>query len=174
MRKILLLLAGIIIGIAMLTTSAAAHAFELNTTASLSQDMLPALYTCDGKDISPELHWKNSPKNTQSFALILADPDAPSGIFYHWVLYNLPNTATHLPEGIKHFPSGTLNGTNSFGKMQYNGPCPPKGAKHRYIFTLYALDTTLTIKAGLDAEELMHAMEKHILDKAILQAVYSH
>ena len=151
-----------------------AEAFTLSSAAFSDQDAMPILYTCDGKDISPALIWTNPPPATQSFALILADPDAPGGTWYHWVLYAIPKTIRELSEGIQLLPSRTIAGSNSWARTKYNGPCPPKGTKHRYIFTLYALDTPLTLPSRTDAIKLIAAMENHILETAELTAVYSH
>lgn len=137
-----------------------------------SQTALAKIYTCDGKDISPQLSWTGVPQNTQSLVLIFSDPDAPGGTFYHWVLYNLPPTVTSLSENIKKLPAGTVVGKNSWGKMEYNGPCPPKGSTHSYIFTLYALDSKLSLPAGADAKTVMDALQSHLIAKAEITTSY--
>jgi Raf kinase inhibitor-like YbhB/YbcL family protein len=129
---------------------------------------IPVLYTCDGKDISPDLHWSNLPAKTQSIAIILSDEDAPNGVFYHWVLFNIPTKTTELAEA-----TTTLAGKNTWGKSQYNGPCPPKGALHHYTFTLYALDEKLSLPATTDAPTLLKTMQGHILGQATLKMGYS-
>ena len=97
-------------------------------------------YTCDGSDISPPLIWSNVPKGTQSFALIVEDPDAPGGTFRHWAAYNIPATTTGLPAGFRAgAPAPFAQAQNDFGKIGYSGPCPPPGSRHRYVFTLMAL-----------------------------------
>jgi Raf kinase inhibitor-like YbhB/YbcL family protein len=102
--------------------------------------MIPALYTCGGADSSPPLEWSGAPAGTQGFALVLADPDAPGGTFYHWAIYDLPPTVTSLPA---HYPPETRDhirqALNDFGRRGYGGPCPPAGPAHHYHFTLYAL-----------------------------------
>ena len=122
-----------------------ANSFSLNSTAFNDREKLEPIYTCEGKNISPELEWSHVPKKTKSLTLILSDPDAPGGIFYHWVLFNIPKTVTTLAENITSLPVGAQTGKNSWDKTQYSGPCPPKGSSHRYVFSLYALDTVLEL-----------------------------
>ncbi|HEX4044745.1 MAG TPA: YbhB/YbcL family Raf kinase inhibitor-like protein [Gammaproteobacteria bacterium] len=175
MRRLSLLLI-IILNLATFTAQAddapAAKTFTLNTNAFLDEGTLPVLYTCDGKDVSPEFDWTNVPAKTQTFALILVDPTAPGGDFYHWVVYNLPKTTSKLLEGDK-LPAGAMAGKNGWNKAQYNGPCPPKGSAHTYIFTLYALDSKLDVPAGADGKTVVSAMQKHILGKVSLTTVFS-
>ena len=149
-----------------------ATTFILSTNAFLDQGALPVLYTCDGKDVSPQFEWAGLPAKTQSLVFIMSDAKTPSGIFYHWVLYNIPTSTTHLPQGTDK-PTGSLIGKNSFGKLQYNGPCPPKGSAHSYEFTLYALDSKLTLPAEADAKTVLDTIQKHMLGKTQLTAVYS-
>lgn len=153
--------------------SAYAADFAFTTNAFLDTGALPVLYTCDGKNISPELSWSGVPAKTQSFVLIFSDPDAPGGTFYHWLLYNIPENVKELTEGMQSLPAGTLIGVNSFGKMQYNGPCPPKGSAHTYIYTLYALDTKLKLPPGVDGKTLLENIQDHVLQKVTLTTVYS-
>ena len=150
-----------------------ANPFTLTTSAFLDQGMLPVLYTCDGKDISPTLEWTNPPNKTETFALIFEDKDAPEGVFYHWVIYNIPKTETKLPEGIDKFPQGSVIAKNNFENAKYNGPCPPKGVSHTYLFSLYALDSKLTLPSTADAKTVLQAIQKHNLGEAKLTAVYS-
>lgn len=156
-----------------ITSPVYADDFALSTNAFLDTGALPVLYTCDGKDISPQLSWANIPNKTQSFAIVVSDPDAPNGTFYHWLVYNIPVNTTELAEGVQQFPQGTMVGKNSFGKTQYNGPCPPKGTAHTYLYTLYALDKKLKLPAGVDGKILMENMQDHILQKVKLTSVYS-
>ncbi len=132
---------------------------------------IPAKYTCDGQDISPPLHWSDESTGTQSFALVMDDPDAPVGTWVHWVLFNVPADLRDLPEKAAP-PKGSLEGKNSWGRLGYGGPCPPSGT-HRYFFKLYALDTTLNLASGASKEQLLKAMEGHILAQAELMGVYS-
>lgn len=136
---------------------------------------IPRQYTCDGGDQSPPLQWDEPPPGTRSFALIADDPDAPSGTFVHWVLFNLPAEARMLPEGIRpeaRLADGARHGRNSWGNQGYGGPCPP-GGSHRYFFKLYALDTMLDLPAGASKEQLLRAMQGHTLAETELMGVYS-
>ena len=127
-------------------------AFEEGTT-------IPVKYTCDGEDISPPLAWSGVPDGTKSLVLITDDPDAPVGTWVHWVLFNLPADTNSLPEGVQGV--GT-DGNNSWRRPGYGGPCPPSGT-HRYFFKLYALDTALEVEPGMTKQDLLDAMQGHIL-----------
>lgn len=148
--------------------------FTLTSKSFADHANLPILYTCDGKNISPQLMWEGAPQKTQSFALIISDLDAPNGIFYHWILYNIPPNTHQLEEGIVKLPGTTQTGKNSFNKVQYDGPCPPKRSIHAYTFSLYALDTEIDLANGADANAVLNAMQNHILGKVDLNAVYGH
>lgn len=148
---------------------------KLESTAFGANEMIPFLYTCDGQDISPELRWDAPPPGTQSLALIVDDPDAPSGIFVHWVLYDLPPETRHLPQAVAAtpiLPDGGTQGKNDFGKLGYGGPCPPSGV-HRYFFKLYALDRELELKSGATKAQLEAAIDGHILAAAELIGRYA-
>ncbi len=135
---------------------------------------IPVKYTCDGENISIPLRFSDIPEETESLALIMDDPDAPSGVFVHWVIYNMPAGLSALPEGISNEPyleGGILQGVNSFGKIGYSGPCPPDGP-HRYMFKLYALDTILEADAGLSKHELLALMEGDIIEGAGMMGIY--
>ncbi|MCL5998562.1 MAG: YbhB/YbcL family Raf kinase inhibitor-like protein [Chloroflexi bacterium] len=136
---------------------------------------IPAKYTCDGDNVSVPLQWADPPEGTASFAIIVDDPDAPSGTFVHWVLYNLPADARDLPEGVATDATlldGSRNGTNSARRSGYMGPCPPSGT-HHYYFKLYALDTTPNLGAGATKDQLLQAIQGHILAEATLIGTYS-
>lgn len=137
-------------------------------------NMIPPKYTCDGKDISPPLAWRDFPAGTKSFALISDDPDAPVGTWVHWVLYNIPPDYNELEENIKpekEFKNGMRQGSNSWPRIGYGGPCPPSGT-HRYFFKLYALDKMLDLKPGVTKEQLLKAAAGHILAEAQLMGKY--
>lgn len=129
-------------------------------------------YTCDGKDLSPELHWTFSGK-AESFAITCEDPDAPGGNFVHWVLYNIPGPLRKLPGGFpkSHAGDGCLHGVNDFGETGYNGPCPPKGKPHRYIFTVYALDSKIS-DCNLRLTEFKKLIKGHVLGSACITGMY--
>lgn len=175
MKKVLLVCIGMIglLSFNAAAEEAAANAFTLTTTAYLDQMVIPVLYTCQGKDIAPELDWTNIPAKAQSLAIVMTDPDAPGGTFYHWVMFNIPKTLATLPEGISKAPAGAVMGKNSFDKMQYSGPCPPKGKAHTYVITLYALDSKLDLPAGAGGEAVLKAVLKHTVGKATLSGVYT-
>lgn len=148
---------------------------SLTSTAFAAGESIPPKYTCDGENVSPSLQWEQPPAGTQSLALIMDDPDAPSGTFVHWVYYDLPPALRALPEGVPagEKPSqGGMNGNNGAGRSGYTGPCPPSGT-HRYFFRLYALDTKLDAAPGLTKDKLLQAMEGHVLAQAELMGVYS-
>ncbi|GEM_PF-262763 len=151
----------------------AAPTLGMTTTAFLDEGILPVLYTCDGKDLSPQFSWTDAPAKTESFVLIASDPDSPNGVFYHWVVYNIPKTVTELPEGAQTLPAGTLVGKNSYGKQQYNGPCPPKGTAHTYAYTLYAVGKKLSLPAGADAATVLAEIKSNTLAQITLTTVYS-
>ncbi len=136
---------------------------------------IPRKHTCDGPDLSPALGWSDPPAKSVSFALIADDPDAPAGTWVHWVIYDLPGTSRALPEGLSktpELPDGSRQGRNDFGRAGYGGPCPPRGAPHRYVFKLYALDGKLNLKAGATKADVERAMRGHILGQTELMGKY--
>jgi len=152
-------------------------AFLLTTTAFENGAMIPKKFTCDGPDTSPPLKWTEPPKGTKSFAVIVDDPDAPSGTWVHWVLYDVPAETRELSEGVRkdrQLPNGALQGRNDFGKIGYNGPCPPRGGPHRYFFKLYALDARTNLKAGASKSEVERAMKGHILAQTEIVGRFQH
>ena len=114
-------------------------AMELKSQDFTHNQSIPAVHTCDGKDISPQLSWSGAPEGTKSFALTCIDPDAPMGDFTHWLVYDIPVTITAFSRGGT-LPADAKEVVNDFGKTSYGGPCPPSGT-HRYFFTIYALKT---------------------------------
>lgn len=147
-------------------------AFTLSSSAFIDNSSIPAQYTCDGHDISPPLSWKDIPVGTQSFVLFLDDPDAPAGVWDHWVLYNIPPNVAGLPENVKDLPAGTQVGKNSWQKASYGGPCPPD-REHRYSFRLYALDTVLNLGNGMTKAKVEKAMQNHVLGSTELMGRYN-
>lgn len=143
---------------------------------------IPARYTCQGEDSSPQLEWSDPPAGTKSLALIVDDPDAAAGSWVHWVVYNIPPATRSLPEGASRgkattfdLPEGAQQGRTSFRRADYGGPCPPSGS-HRYFFRIYALDAAVTGGAAdanaLDASALRKAMEGHVLATGELMGTY--
>jgi len=149
--------------------------FVITSPAFKSGEIIPKRYTCDGIDVSPPLSWSGFPAGTKSFVLIVEDPDAPGGIFTHWIVYNISSKITSLPEKVKRVErlgNGILQGLNSFGKIGYNGPCPPHGSKHRYYFRIYALDCYIDLPPGATREEILKAIEGHVIGEAELLGYY--
>ncbi len=141
----------------------------ITSTAFKEGDKIPRLYSCDDQNVSPPLAWTGVPSNTVSLALIMDDPDAPSGTFVHWVLFNLPATLTGLEQGKT---GGGADGKNDFGRLGYGGPCPPRGSTHRYFIKLYAVDKTLELKSGASKAQVESAMRGHILAQGQLMGRY--
>jgi hypothetical protein len=151
-------------------------AFSLTSPASSNDLAIPAKYTCDGENLSPPLQWSGAPNETRGFVLIVEDPDAPSGMFRHWAVYDLPANVTALPEGIGGRGSGeTLNqGVNDFGHTNYDGPCPPRDhGPHHYHFRLAALDTPRLVSPGAKVADIWRAAEPHILAQTELVGTYA-
>ena len=149
---------------------------RITSTAFGHQGAIPAVYTCEGRDISPPLAWSDLPAGAKSLALIVDDPDAPDPTapqmtWVHWVLYNLPATAGGLQEGVKALPAGTKEGVNDWKRTGYGGPCPPIG-RHRYFHKLYALDVVLPDLNRPTKVRLEEAMKGHIIGEAQLLGTY--
>jgi Raf kinase inhibitor-like YbhB/YbcL family protein len=142
---------------------------------------IPRIHTGEGENLSPPLQWRHAPAGTVSYALILDDPDAPAGLWIHWVLYDIPATITALPAGLGRvdgLPSGARQGScwgvERFSRRGYHGPQPPPGPPHRYRFQLSALDTRLDLAAGATAAAVREAMANHVLEQAELTGLYQH
>ena|SRR5687767_9513536 len=153
-------------------------ALTLTSSAFRDQGAIPVQHTCQGKDASPPLAWSGVPDGAQSLALVVDDPDAPDPaapkmVYVHWVLYDIPPTATSLEEAVtrERLPKGTREGTNDWRRTGYGGPCPPIG-RHRYFHKLYALDTTLGDRGALTKADLEKAMKGHVLAEAQLVGTY--
>ena len=151
--------------------------FKLTSDAFTNGQSIPAKYTCIGRNLSPALAWTEPPANTQSFALIVEDPDAPGGTWIHWVLFNIPAETRTLPEdlpvtGKNTTPDAIFTGVNSAGDIGYGGPCPPSGT-HRYYFKLYALDTLISLLPGASAGQVQKEMNGHILEQTELMGTFS-
>jgi len=152
-------------------------AFQITSSAFRDGGSIPKKFTCDGTDVSPALSWTDPPARTRSLAIIADDPDAPGGVWVHWVLYDLPPDTDKLPEGVTkspQLPKGALQGRNDFSKIGYNGPCPPRGSAHRYFFKLYALDSKTGLRAGATKAEVERAIHGHILAQAQLVGRFQH
>jgi len=153
------------------TTMEASMSLQLTSDAFANGQSIPAKYSCIGKNISPALAWTEPPVGTQSFALIVDDPDAPGRTWVHWVLFNIPASTRSLKEGFT-ADDPVAVGKNSSSHLSYDGPCPPSGT-HRYFFKLYALDATPSLSPGATKEQLLKAMEGHILAQTELMGTFS-
>jgi Raf kinase inhibitor-like YbhB/YbcL family protein len=142
---------------------------QITSTAFSEGGKIPRIYTCDDQNASPPLTWTGVPTTTVSLALIMDDPDAPSGTWVHWVLYNLAPDTTNLDQGMTGL--GT-DGKNDFNRLGYGGPCPPRGSTHRYYIKLFALDTRLDLKSGATKAQVESAMRGHILAQGQLMGRY--
>lgn len=147
-----------------------AMSLSLESTTLIHNASIPKQYTCNGENISPALQWHGTPAGTQSYVLIVDDPDAPAGTWVHWLLFNIPATLTRLDEATK-TPAGAISGKNSWDQQGYGGPCPPSGT-HRYFFKLYALDSKLTVNSSVNKQDILNAMQNHILDSSELIGLY--
>jgi len=136
---------------------------------------IPRAFTADGGDISPALAWRDAPPGTRAFALIMDDPDAPVGLWVHWVVYDLPGSLAGLPQNQPRsatLDNGARQGRNSWSRLGWNGPSPPPGKPHRYFFKLYALDGPLGLDAGATAQKVEAAMKGKVLAEASLMGTY--
>lgn len=169
-----------ILGIALLACEPAMPHSDLNLTikAFPNGGRIPAVFTEDGGDISPALEWSGAPAGTQAFALVVDDPDAPVGTWIHWVLYDLPAGTVKLDGNLPRGPAaGTLaggakQGKNSWGRLGWNGPAPPRGKPHRYFFRLYALSAPTGLPPGADRAALDRAMRGKILGESEWMGTY--
>ena len=148
---------------------------ELKSSAFKNNGMIPRLYTCDGKNISPPLEWTEVPAGTQSVAIIVDDPDAPKATWVHWIVYNLSPKSNSLPQSVPVMPAletgKAFQGKNDFGNLGYGGPCPGSGT-HRYYFKIYAVDQMLDLQGDVNKKKLTEAMKGHILAEGQLVGIY--
>jgi Raf kinase inhibitor-like YbhB/YbcL family protein len=143
--------------------------FALESSAFQHAQPMPSRYTCEGEDVSPPLRWTGVPDETRSLALIVDDPDAPNGVFTHWIAWGLDPATGELGEG----EAAPSEGQNDFGTSGYRGPCPPPGhGSHRYHFRLYALDAEPEVGPGAAKAELEQAIEGNVLTTAELVGTY--
>lgn len=142
--------------------------FSISSTVFAAGASIPSKYTCDAEDVSPPLSWVGAPEGTQSFVLIMDDPDAGSAGWVHWVVFNISVTVHGVDEGQE--PEG-MAGKNSWGRAGWGGPCPPSGT-HHYSFRIYALDTMLGLAQGATKKDIETAMNGHVLGEAELIGLY--
>jgi hypothetical protein len=151
---------------------------KLSSPSFENESEIPVRHTCEGDDVSPALEWTGAPRGTKSFVLIVDDPDAPDPaaperVWTHWVLYDMPETAGGLDEGVSpdDLPDGTREGLNDWDRTGWGGPCPPIG-RHRYFHRLYALDAVLGDLGRPTKKDVERAMEGHVLEMAQLMGTY--
>src|SRR5690606_1039173 len=168
--------AAVILAASLSSAADGEPAMQLISSAFSDGDALPARHTCEGRDVSPPLAWREAPEGTRSFAMIVDDPDAPDPAapkmtYVHWVMYDIPPSIDGLDEGATATSVGGREGTNDWNRTGYGGPCPPIG-RHRYFFKLYALDTLLGDLGAPNKADLERAMEGHIVARAELMGTY--
>lgn len=151
---------------------------QLTSTAFDSGEVIPEKYSCEGENVSPPIAWNGLPGDTKSLVLICDDPDASSvDPFTHWVLYGIPDNVIKLPEDYESqknsLPWQGVQGRNSFGNTQYDGPCPPFGENHRYFFRLYALDEELDLPPGMNREQILNRIDNHVIELAEMEGHFS-
>lgn len=149
----------------------AASSISVTTPAFQPSGDIPAKFTCNGANLNPELKINGVPNEAKALVLIVDDPDAPRGLFTHWIVWNIDPKTTDIGENSE--PAAGVQGTNDFGRRNYGGPCPPSGT-HRYFFKIFALDTKLDLKPSARRAELDAAMRGHTLAQGELMARYSH
>ncbi|HUN57222.1 MAG TPA: YbhB/YbcL family Raf kinase inhibitor-like protein [Candidatus Binataceae bacterium] len=168
-----------IFAIAFLTnpkSAAAQHNLTLSSPAFANNTNIPVRFTCSGDGISPALAWSDVPPSAKSIALIVKDPDAPSGNFVHWVIFDIPVSVRAMPEGVPptaRTAFGATQGQNGGGETGYTSPCPPPGKDHHYHFRLYALDDNLNLTSDADAAQVETAMHGHILRQTDLVGIFA-
>lgn len=174
-----LFLCGVIIAIQWTSVSrsnnqgAAVAVMKVSSNAFKDGEMIPTQYTCDGKDISPQISWQDAPTGTKSFVLICDDPDAPMGTWVHWVVFNIPAHVTEFREGDEPKKVGAIEGMNSWGakKLGFGGPCPPSNI-HRYYFTVYAVSKMIELDGKATKEQVLAAIKGSVLAQGQLMGRY--
>ena len=165
------IISGAVVILLAVIASFAAEGAGMKITSSAFKEggNIPPKFTCDGSDTSPPLQIAGVPSNAKSLVLIADDPDAPSGLFTHWLVWNIPPQTNSISEGSA--PKG-VQGANDFGKSGYKGPCPPPGT-HRYSFKIFALDRELDLRAGAKRSQLDAAMKGHVIAQGELVGRYA-
>jgi hypothetical protein len=147
---------------------------EVKSASFSDGGFIPQKYTCEDADLSPDVQWTAAPAGTRSIALVMHDPDAPAD-FTHWIVYNMEASTRELAEGASlraEMPQGSSEGSNSYGKTGYAGPCPPAGKPHHYVFRIYALDRRLVLPEGATRRQLEAAMKGHVVAEGQMIGIY--
>jgi hypothetical protein len=142
--------------------------FDVKSPAFKNGELLPKQFTADGANVSPPLTWGPLPAGTQSVAVLCEDPDAPDGVFTHWIVFNLPPATTSLAENA----AGLTQGLNDFNKPAYRGPDPPAGKPHRHIFKVFAIDRLVDLKPGAARDAFLKSIEGHVLGEGSITGRY--
>jgi Raf kinase inhibitor-like YbhB/YbcL family protein len=169
MRKAITSGAALILPAVMALLAAEGARITITSSAFQEGGNIPSKFTCDGSDTSPPLQLTGVPSEAKSLVLIADDPDAPSGLFTHWLVWNIPPQTNSIAEGSA--PKG-VRGSNDFGKSGYKGPCPPPGT-HRYSFKVFALDRELNLRAGAKRSQVDAAMKGHVIAQGELVGRYA-
>ncbi len=176
MKKVFVVIIITTVAIILITNFLNLQTRSIKTTMILTspsfenEGNIPNKFTCNGGDFNPELQIQNVPESAKSLALIVDDPDAPSGTFTHWAVWNINPKSSFVKE--ESIPPASVEGTTSFGRIGYGGPCPPPGKPHRYFFKLYALDVVIDLKEGANKLELEQAMKNRIIEETELIGIY--
>jgi Raf kinase inhibitor-like YbhB/YbcL family protein len=170
MKKYLIIFVFIVLLIILILKYKNKPTMEITSPVFQNNNFISEKYTCDGQNINPPLIIDNTPINTKSLVLIVDDPDAPSGIWTHWTIWNISPTISEISENS--LPTGAVEGITSWGKSGYSGPCPHSGT-HRYFFKLFALDTILDLSSSSNVDQLLAAIQNHILTKTEIIVKYS-
>jgi Raf kinase inhibitor-like YbhB/YbcL family protein len=169
MRKAIIAGASVVVVAAIASFAAGGAKMKITSSAFQQGGNIPSKFSCDGANTSPPLQVSDVPSGAKSLVLVVDDPDAPSGLFTHWTVWNIPPQTSTIAEGST--PKG-VQGTNDFGKSGYGGPCPPSGA-HRYYFKIFALDRDLDLPSGAKRSQLDAAMKGHVIAQGQLMGRYA-
>ncbi len=169
MRKAIIAGASVVVVAAIASFAAGGAKMKITSSAFQQGGNIPSKFSCDGANTSPPLQISDVPSGAKSLVLVVDDPDAPSGLFTHWTVWNIPPQTSTIAEGST--PKG-VQGTNDFGKSGYGGPCPPSGA-HRYYFKIFALDRDLDLPSGANRSQLDAAMKGHVIAQGQLMGRYA-
>ena len=150
------------------------ESIKLLSPAFANNSNIPRKYSCDGIDLSPPLNWSSPPPGTKALAILVYDLDAPHGIFYHWLIYDLNPSLRGLPAGVPKVLETLygMQGINSFNRAGYGGPCPPKGELHHYVFLIVALNSTQGLRPGLKPQEFLNVIKGHVIAYGLLVGLY--
>ena len=171
MKPVYLVMLAALLSLSSAIAQEARSRIGVSSAAFQGGGTIPDRFTCKGANTNPPLHFDGIPKNARSLVLLVDDPDAPGGLFNHWLVWNIAPATSQIAE--KSVPAGAAQGENDFGKIGYGGPCPPAGA-HRYYFRVFALDQKLDLKSGAKRAALDRALQGHVVARGEMMARCSH